>query len=602
MSAAANDRRWSRRRVLGTGVFLAAAAGTACGEESATPFAGLRRPYWEPALTVATRSVEVIRAIESSIRAVADDTLSLERFVTAVQSQMPEIRTLSELLIPLEPPVDARSAHERLASAVDALVEIIPTLRSYEQTGRRELLVHVATLRRTARAELAAFAEEIGPGRARSGLRDMLLALGEFELRVHRVPKLAVLVGQFEDEAAARAALGGLVDSIQISPVYRRWVEVGRFADANAADEAAALWRSRGLETRTEAVDDLSLEVDVLRPHVARSWTEAAWLQRLEFEPTALASSQDGERIVAVSRAGDMAVLDHVGGRLWERDLRMPLAGASIHPTGSIIAAHGFDLMLMDGDGVPIWPAPIRPDNQLLEQVLFDESGLRSVVRSTNASGLGHVFAFDRNGQLWGPTKEYIAASSVDMHSESRTVAVGSSRLGENQVVLIRPDGNLHQRFGVGAQILQVLFTRAGDRTLAVTAEGVRAFDSDSGDPVAGIDFPAKIAARIAGTDTLVLSGDPGTGAFGIDGNEIWFNPGLRARRLLPTRDYVVAWTGDSTATVIRSDGSLLGAVETLSPIRAIAVAADLNMAFAVTSERTLVAWRLPPPNAAVAG
>ncbi len=602
MSAATIDRHWSRRRVLGSGVVLAAAAGAACGQESASTIAGLRRPYWETALTIATRSVEVIRVLESNIRAVADDTLSLERFVTAVQSQTREITTLAELSIPLEPAVDARSAHERLTSAVDALVEIIPTARSYEQTGRRELLVHVATLQRAARAELAAFAEEIGPGRARSGLRDMLHALGEFELSAYLVPKLAVLVGQFEDETAARARLSGLIDDVRMSPVYRRWVEVGRFADADAADTAARLWRTRGLETRTEAVDDLSLEVEVLRPHVARSWTEATWLQRLEFEPTALASSRDGERIVAVSRDGGMAVFDHTGSKLWERDLRMALAGTSIHPTGSFIAVHGFDLMLMDRDGVPIWPAPIRPDNQLLEQVLFDEFGLRSVVRSTNASGLGHVFAFDRNGQLWGPTKGYIAASSVDLHSASGTVAVGSSRLGENQVILIRPDGNLHQRFGVGAQILQVLFTRDGDRTLAITADGVRAFDSDSGDSVAGIGFPASIAVRIPGTDTLVLSGEPGTGAFGIDGTEIWFNPGLRARRVLPTRDYVIALTGDSTATVIRSDGSLLGAVETLSPIRAITVAADRNMALVVTSERTLVAWQLPPANGAGAG
>ena len=600
MRRAARAHRWSRRRILGAATVGVLAA--ACGAEREPTVVEPRPAYWEPALTVATRALDVLRMLEHSTRALAQGALTTDRFVTAAQTQFPEIAALSELVIPLVPPPDARDAHAHLTAAVDALVEVVPTIRGYEATEQPEQLVHVATLERRVRSELGQFIEGIGPGRASSGLRTMLEDLGDFELDVWRVPKLAVLVGQFDSEAEARARLGALVHDIRLSQVFQRWVEVGRFGDAAAASTAAAEWRERGFETRVERVADLAFDLRVLRPAVARSWKEPAWLARVEFDATHLDSSARGERIVAVSRAGQVAAFNAAGESLWTRDVQVPLARASVHPSGAPIAVHGFDLVLLEEDGEPIWPVPVRPDNQLLEQVLFDETGYRLVVRSTNASGLGHVFAFNRHGQVWGPTKEYIGAAWVDFHPPTGTVAVGSSKLGENQVVLIRSDGNLHQRFGVGGDILQVLFTRSGKQTIALTTAGMQVFDSDSGDSLWQLRFPASAAARVPGTDTVILAGDVGVGAFGIDASEIWFVPGLQARQVLPTRDYAAAAIDDLTVTIIRSDGSLLGDATTPSAIRGLAVAPERNLLIVLSADRSLQAWQLPEVQPAPSG
>ena len=590
-------RRWPRRKLLGAAAALALAS--ACGESRQTVAPAPLAPYWEPALTVATRALDVLRSLELSQRAFARNTLTAERFARAVEAQFPDISQLAELVVPLEPPTEVTASHAHLVAAIDALVEVLPSIRAYRKTAQAEQLVHILTLTRRVRSELDDFVAGIGPGRASSGLRQIAAELGEFEIDVRRVPVLAVLVGQFDDEPQARARLSSLLDDVRLSPVYRRWVEVGRFGDAVSADASAAVWRSRAFETRIEQVTDLAFEITEIRPVVARSWQELAWLARLDFEPTDIASSASGERIVAVSRAGAVAAFDANGRPLWTRELRMPLAHASVHPAGEPIAVHGFDVMLLDAAGNAVWPTAFRPDNQLIEQVLFDEFGGRLIVRSTNASGLGHVFAFDRRGQLWGPTKSYIGAAWVDFHPATGTVGVGSSKLGENQVVLIQPDGNLAQRFGVEGDLLQVLFTQSGAETIALTTAGMQVFDSDSGDQLWQLRFPAIAAARTPGADVIVLAGPAGVGAFSVDGTEIWFVPGLPARDVLPTRHYVVAVTEESALSVIRSDGSMLGEAALPAELRSVAVAPERDLLLAVSSERTVLAWQLPEPQPA---
>ena len=588
-----DGRKRLPRRTLLTAVALGPVA-AACGPDRNSFSVPVQKPYWEPALAAATGALDVLRIIDSNTIAYADTSLTAGHFVTALQAQFPEIGELTELVIPLDPPIAALEPHSHLVTAIDSLAEIIPTVRTYEATEQREQLVHVTTLARRAHTALAEFADALGPGSARSGLRQMIDQLGKFELEIRRVPMLAVLVGQFNDEAQARAELGRFIDAVRLSRVFAGWVEVRRFSNSNAAEQAVLTWEDRGFETRVERVAELAFDITIIRPAKARSWREIAWLGRLDFKAIHVASSDLGERIVVVARSGQVAAFDASGTPLWIRDVGIPLARTSVHPAGAPIAVHGFDLQLLDESGEPLWPVPFRPDNQLLEQVLFNSVGSRLVVRSTNASGLGHVFAFNRIGQEWGPTREYIGAAWVDFHSETGTVGVGSSKLSENQVVLIQPDGNLEQRFGVEGRVFQVMFTQSGQETIALTSTGMQVFDSTTGNPLWQLRFPTRTAARMPKTDTIVLAGNAGVGAFSIDGQEIWFQSGLVTEEVLTTRDYVVVRVNESTVAVIRSDGTILGQVTTLSPIASLTVAAGLNLVIAVTTESSIQAWQLP--------
>ncbi|MCY3912815.1 MAG: hypothetical protein OXG43_06145 [Chloroflexi bacterium] len=593
MATSAGRRVLTRRMALAA--IMIGGGAVACGEAQPQPIAARLRPYWEPALEVATGSLDVLRALSINSNAFARGSLSTDQFLLSVEAQWPSISALSQLVIPLGPAPDDQETHTALVAVVDALVEIGPTVRGYRETEQPERLMHLVTLQQRVREQLGAFIEGIGPGLAQDGLRARLEAIGESTIEAWRVRKRAVLVGPYQDEAAARASLAHIVDDLRLSPTNPGWVEVARFADPAAADAAAGEWLLRGVQVRVEDVIDLTFNVTTHRAPERQSWRELLWLERLDFDPTHLAASELGEQVVAVARSGKVASFGADGGLRWTRDMRMPLARVSMQRHGELLAVHGFDVQLLNLAGNQVWPSPFRPDNQLLEQALFDDEGTRLVVRSTNASGVGRVFAFNRQGQVWGPTKSYISAASVDLDKRSGSVAVGSSNRGENQVVLIRPDGNLQQRFGVDGDILQVIFTQEGDQVITLTSAGLQVFEAESANIRTQLRFPATAAARAPRDDILILAGEAGVGSFTLDGTEVWFTPRVRARAVYPMNDYVAALVDDMTITVIRSDGAVLGDATTLAAIRGVAVAPGLNRLFAVSAERQLQAWQLPP-------
>ena len=587
------QRRGASRRAFLT---AAAAAGftAACGEAAPSSIGLAARPYWEPALTVATGSLDVVRTLELNVRELGAGSQTPEQFAAAAQARFEAIGALGQALVPLSPPASAAAAHGHLTTAVDALVEIIPTLRAYEDLEEPERLVHVITLQRRARSAIGAFAQAIGPGRTKNWLLAAIADLGEFRFDVVRVPMLAVLVGPFDDESEARARIGQRLPSIRMSRVYRRWVEAGRYPTPDDADAAALEWQLDGFATRIEDVVDLAFTLTEVRPPAAGRWTERAWLARTDFDITGLAASDQAELVIAIARNGAIAAFGPNGASRWSRNLRIPLARAAVSSDGQLMAAHGFDLLLLDSDGVPIWPSPTRPDNQLLEDVVFAPGGDWLVARSTNASGLGHVFAFGRSGPLWGPTQAYISAADVALNPDTGTVAVASSNRGENQIVLITPAGNLDQRFGVDGELHNVLFTRSGEHTVAVTDQSSQIFDSVRGDLVWQIGYPSSAALRMPENDTIVLAGPTGLGAFSLTGSQLWQLPGLAVERLLVTNDYVIAQTSERALVVVRPDGTRLGQLVTSSEIRAVAVAPAANLLLTANAERAIEAWQLP--------
>lgn len=586
------QRRGTSRRAFLT--VAAAVLTAACGEATPSAVTLSARPYWEPALTVATGSLEVARTLELNIRELGAGSQTPEQFAAAVRARFEAIGALGQALVPLSPPASAAAAHRHLTTAVDALVEIIPTLRAYDELEEPQRLVHVITLQKRARSAISAFAQAIGPGRTKNWLLETIADLGEFQFDVVRVPMLAVLVGPFTDEAEARARIGQRLPALRMSRVYRRWVEAGRYPTPDEADAASREWLLDGFATRIEDVVDLAFTLTEVRAPAAGRWTERAWLARTDFDITGLAASDQAELVIAIARNGAIAAFGPDGVSRWSRNLRIPLARAAVSSDGQLMAAHGFDLLLLDSDGEPIWPSPTRPDNQLLEDVVFGPDGDWLVARSTNASGLGRVFAFGRSGPLWGPTQAYISAADVALNPETGTVAVASSNRGENHVVLITPAGNLDQRFGVDGELHNVLFTQTGEHTVAVTDSSSQIFDSVSGDLVWQIGYPSSAAARLPAADTIVLAGSNGLGAFSLTGTELWQVPGLSVERLLVTNDYVIAQTSERALAVIRADGTQLGQLVTSSEIRAVAAAPAANLLLAANAERAIEAWQLP--------
>ena len=586
----ADTGRLSRRDLLAMGA--AGALLAACGGEQLRPEV-VQRPYWEPAIRAATQSIDVLRLFEVNSRALAQDSLSPRQYAFAIASMGEQVARVSESLVPLNAPPDAAGIHPYLLGATDGLVEAVRAARRFEADGKRAHLLDAVSAIRASRENLSRFVASVGGGKAAEGLRNMLEELGDFQIISTETKRYVVLVGQFDSPAEARAKLRGFKDDAEVSIDYRGWVEVAREAELADAVSAMRKWLDLQFETRIEEVDDLVFRLEMVRAPTAASWKELLWLQKLNFDPTGMAAAAGGSTFALVGRHGEVRAVSGKGDALWSASVGVPLASVAVSPAGDVVAAYGFDVALLDGEGRPIWQRPFRPDNQLIVEAELAADGFLAV-RSTNVSEVGHVFAYTKDGPVWGPTQDYIGAASLDVHPGTGLTAVASVKGGENQVILIRRDGNLAQRFGVDAPILKVMLSADGSRTIVHSAGKLSVFENESGGFLTEIPFAGEVAARGSADDTLYVGTSKGLAAYGLDGAQIWFNDQVAPRSLLTSRSFVCGISSDTSVSVVRIDGTYVGEATTLSSIKAVALAEATDVLAIASSERNVLAWQLP--------
>ena len=220
----------SRRHSLA--VITTSLVAIACADREPRDSEPRTPPYWEPAFKLVAGAIKTLRALEVNTRSLDSKTQSTTQYVSAIATQFDSIEHLSQNLIALPPPPDSRIGHQHLVDAIDGLVDIIRTTRSYKESREPELLVHVITLTQRSRASLMSFVDNLhanSPGIASEGFRQMLFDLGEFQINPRRVPMFAVFIGEFADEVQARARIGSRLAEIRMSPTYNQWGEGSRF-------------------------------------------------------------------------------------------------------------------------------------------------------------------------------------------------------------------------------------------------------------------------------------------------------------------------------------------------------------------------------------
>ena len=149
MATTAGRRVLTRRMALAA--IMIGGGAVACGEAQPQPIAARLRPYWEPALEVATGSLEVLRTLTINSNAFARGSLSTDQFLVSIEAQWPSISALSQQVIPLDPAPDDQESHKALVAMVDAFVEVGPTVRGYRETEQPERLMHLVTLQQRVR-------------------------------------------------------------------------------------------------------------------------------------------------------------------------------------------------------------------------------------------------------------------------------------------------------------------------------------------------------------------------------------------------------------------------------------------------------------------
>ena len=278
---------------------------------------------------------------------------------------------------------------------------------------------------------------------------------------------------------------------------------------------------------------------------------------------------------------------------MWSAETGIPTSSTAISPSGSALATFGFDIVLLDEAGRPVWQRPFRPDNQLIEEATLTTNGF-VVARTTNVSGTGHVFAYTPDGLFWGPTQDYIGAASLDVSPDSSVVAVGSTKDGVSQVILIERSGNLAQRFGVDGEIRKLMLTHDAGHTVVHSANGLVAYDNNRGDFFADIPFSADIVALGAADDTVFAASPRGVAAYSLAGSQLWFNDEVAPRSLVTSKSFVCGISSDTSVSVLRTNGEYVGEATTLTSIRSIALAPETDVLAIASAERNILAWQLP--------
>ena len=593
MSSGGGKWRIGRRRALAIGLIAGSALLGACAPQPKPTAQPPLKPYWEPAIQTAARTIELLRLFEVNSRALAEQSLTPERYAFAIESLSDQVVDLTERVVSLTPSRDAVEIHPYLVGAADSLVEAVHAVDAFDRDARREHLVEAIAAIRAARINITRFTDAVGGGKAAEGLNALLYDLGDFEIIPTALNRHAVLVGTFDSRAEVRAKLRGFKDDAEPSIEFPHWVEVTRLDHLEDALTEEVIWIERRFETRIEQVADVSFRLQVHRPSTSASWKELIWLQRLDFDPSALAAAKDGSLFAAADRHGRVRAMSGQGNHVWSAEAGIPTSSAAIAPGGAGVAVFGFDIVLLDDEGGPVWQRPFRPDNQLIEEAILTSNGF-VIVRTTNVSGTGHVFAYTPNGPFWGPTQDYIGAASVDVSPDAGIVAVGSTKDGVSQVILVERTGSLAQRFGVDGEVRRIMLTQDARHTVVHSANGLVVYDNERGDFFADIPFPADFATIGSRDDTVFAASPRGIAAYSIAGSRLWFNDEVAPRSLTASDNFVCGLSSDTSVSVLRTNGEYVGEATALTSIRAVALAAETDILAIASAERNVLAWQLP--------
>ena len=591
--------RLGRRRALLVGGALLLAA---CGPEPVTaPPLQLVRPYWRPALQGAADAIEVTRQMESNTQAFAAGLISLRQYALALGRYGPEIGDIGRALAQLEPPADARDAHQSLLESADALTVAAANMNAYLQDeDLRQVVVAVDDLER-ARSALGDFVAAIDDPGSRSAMEQQLNVLGEIEFRSNTVNRFAVLVGEFGSAVEASARLGRFDPDAELSSRYQGWAEVGRFAGAAEALQSAAGWDARGFRVRVEPTPDIQIDVSISSPALShRDWRELIWFHDLDFDPIAVAVSSDAAAVATISRTGQVAAIGTGGSRLWDRDLNFPADGVAVSRDGLLTAGFGFFVAPLDRQGEPVWPhVKDQSDNQLIEQIEFAADGLL-MARSANNRGEGGAFMHRADGRKWrldaGPHSLGIGSARLSLDGSLLAIATGGASPGPVVSIYDLRDGVtfLRNSFTAEHPISDLALSGDGGRIVLATATALEIRSTGDGRllhrvPMEIINMEPDPLGRIVYVTTpAALS------AIGMDGQTIWQNLDLAPRRIAASNNYVATVTEASTISVLTATGEPLGDATTLAPVRAIALADDVDILIAASAEQRLQAWQLP--------
>ena len=233
--------------------------------------------------------------------------------------------------------------------------------------------------------------------------------------------------------------------------------------------------------------------------------------------------------------------------------------------------------------------------NVILESAAISNNGQFMVASTSNAEGLGQAFGFSETGLAW-VTPVSLGVNTYYLSSDGTPIALGAVGEGRFHVIVLNERGEQVMGSDLAEPVVRVAIAGLNEKLVVLTQRHVSQFDIESQQ----IEWQAAARGRTLTVsqpgDIIYVGGVQGITAFFQDGRQLWTQDAVPVSQIVANRDYLIGLSDNIRLVVIRFDGSILGTVSPLAPIRDFAVATDGNLLVVLDEENRLSAWHLPPP------
>ncbi len=583
---------------------LLTAFGLGCGEtppdatSSAAPAAEQSRAD-DRIEHISRDAILIIRRLNVNNLAYLQDSLPTRKYRRALEFLIPEIQHLAQQVVDVNAAQTVPGAAGLLA-AVDPLARAAGEFRRYLDTNQQDALAAAYSQLSLAETEFDSFLANTaltdGPA-----LRELFFQAGRLQIAAEPIAVSRVALGPFasveeaqrvqEEAAAYRAAL-----SRDNPPL----VLLGPFISAAEARAVAAQWRERNIEAAIREDTVYDFRVTEVSPILGRTWLEPVWARVLEQPAHVIALSPEGGAVLGSDTSGVIQRWTGEGEREWLRSLSLPTYDLAVARAGEAIFAVGIGAQALAQDGTPRWSEPLAEHAVILENAAISSDGRTMVASTSNAEGLGRAFGFDVSKLVWFTSLEYQALpglNSFHLSPDGDRVALGGIGEGRFQVMVVNERGEKMMGSDFSEPVVDVALAGLNRKVVALTERHVSLFDIESQELEWHTPARGRALAVSQPGDIIYVGGVHGIAAYYQDGCQLWVQDAMPVSQIVANRDYLVGLSENIRLVVLRFDGSILGTVSPLAPIRDFAVATEGNLLVALDEESGLTAWRLPPPD-----
>ena len=544
---------------------------------------------------IAQDVILVVRHLNINNLAFARQSLSPDKYRVALSFLIPEIQELSQQVVDVSvsrPEQDVSN----LLDVVDPLARAAREFSRYVDTGRDEALAEAYSLLDHTNVQLEGFlaGTTLAEGPA---LSDLFRQAGRIELVAEPTAVSRVALGPFssfevaQEVSRAAAAYNAVVGQEESPTVW-----LGPFRVAAQARAVAAEWRDKSVDAAVHEDTVYEFRATEISPVQGRTWRELVWFHEMPQPTQFIAVSPDGSVVLAGDTGGTVQRRSGQGEHEWTQTFTLPTYALAVTREGQGIFAAGVGAQALNGDGTVRWRDALETLPVILEQAAISNDGRFMVAATSNAEEMGQAFGFTEAGLAW-LTEDSLGVNSFHLSPDGVPIALGAVRDGRYQVLVLNERGQKIMGSDFIEPVVSVALAGLNRKVVVLTERHVSQFDIESQQ----IEWQASVRARALAVskpgDIIYVGGVRGIAAYYHDGRELWVQDAMPVSHIVANRDYLIGLSSNIRLVVVRYDGSILGTVSPLVPIRDYAVATDGDLLVVLDEENNLSAWRLPPPS-----